>query len=136
MAAHMSKDQLALYELIWKRFVASQMAQALIDQKTIKITAGEYTFTVSGSTVKFPGYMTLYTPTDSSAQSAQKEQQKLPDLSEGMSLSLVRLDPKQHFTQPPPRFSEASLVKELEENGIGRPSTYAAILTTIRDRGM
>jgi DNA topoisomerase-1 len=134
LASHLSKDQLELYTLIWKRFMASQMSQALIDQKSVSIQAGEYTFNVSGSTVKFPGFMTLYMSTDDSIDSKQKKQ-VLPELTEGTALKLLKLEPKQHFTQPPPRFSEASLVKELEENGIGRPSTYATILTTIRDKG-
>jgi len=134
LAPHLSKDQLALYTLIWKRFMASQMAQALIDQKSVAIRAGAYTFNVSGSTVKFSGFMTLYMSTEDTIESEQKKQ-PLPDLLEGLKLKVNKLSPKQHFTQPPPRFSEASLVKELEENGIGRPSTYATILTTIRDKG-
>ena len=131
---YLSKDQLALYTMIWQRFVASQMAQALIDQKTLSITAGDYTFTASGSSVKFPGFLALYQSADDEAESSKKSQ-PLPELAEKSPLELLSLDPKQHFTQPPPRFSEASLVKELEENGIGRPSTYAAILSTIRDKG-
>ncbi len=129
----LSPDQLKLYDLIWKRFVASQMAQAVIDQKTILISAGsQYLFSVSGSTVKFKGYMNLYPQAD---EAKQKETQTLPDVSEGTKLKTLKIIPKQHFTKPPPRFSEASLVKELEKNGIGRPSTYASILTVIRDKG-
>ena len=131
---YLSKDQLALYTLIWQRFVASQMAQALIDQKTLSIAAGDYTFTASGSSVKFPGFLAVYQSADDEAESSKKSQ-PLPELEEKSPLELLGIDPKQHFTQPPPRFSEASLVKELEENGIGRPSTYAAILSTIRDKG-
>jgi DNA topoisomerase-1 len=131
---YLSKDQLALYTMIWQRFVASQMAQALIDQKTLSIAAGDYTFTASGSSVKFPGFLALYQSADDEAESSKKSQ-PLPELEEKSPLDLLAIDPKQHFTQPPPRFSEASLVKELEENGIGRPSTYAAILSTIRDKG-
>ncbi len=130
----LSKDQLALYTLIWNRFVASQMAQALIDQKSISIKAGIYTFSASGSTVKFPGFMKLYTSEDDKSEN-NKKKQALPNLSEGMELKLLKIDPRQHFTAPPPRFSEASLVKELEENGIGRPSTYTTILSTIRNKG-
>ncbi len=130
----LSKEQLSLYTLIWKRFVASQMTQALIDQNSISIQAGTYTFSVTGSTVKFPGFMKLYMSVDDTLES-EKKKQPLPDLSEGMTLTLIKLDPKQHFTAPPPRFTEASLVKELEENGIGRPSTYANILSTIRSKG-
>ena len=130
---HLSPDQFKLYELIWKRFVASQMAQAIIDQKTILINAGEkYLFSVSGSTVKFPGFMTLYSQAE---ESKGKDLQKLPDVEKGRTLKTVKVTPKQHFTKPPPRFSEASLVKELEKNGIGRPSTYASILSVIRDKG-
>ncbi len=131
---YLSKDQFRLYELIWKRFVASQMAQALIDQTSAAIKAGDYTFNASGSIIKFPGYMTLYLSADQEIES-QKKKGVLPELAEGMKLALKKLDPKQHFTAPPPRFTEASLVKELEENGIGRPSTYAAILSTIRAKG-
>jgi DNA topoisomerase I len=151
MAAYLSKDQLALYQLIWRRFVASQMQPALIDQNTVSIAAslqhndvtdaigdtrqaGDYTLTVTGSTLKFPGFMRVYQTVDEEAESNRKEQ-ALPPLAEGDRLALRQIVPKQHFTQPPPRFSEASLVKELEENGIGRPSTYTAILSTIRDKG-
>jgi DNA topoisomerase-1 len=133
---YLSSDQYALYELIWKRFVACQMKEALIDQVSVSIGAGAYQFTTSGSSVKFPGFMTLYMSADQEIESNQeKQKQALPDLTEGTVLKLIKFDPKQHFTMPPPRFSEASLVKELEENGIGRPSTYAAILSTIRDKG-
>jgi DNA topoisomerase I len=131
---YLSKDQLALYTMIWQRFVASQMAQALIDQQTLSIAAGPYTFTASGSSVKFPGFLAVYQSADDDDERSKKSQ-PLPELSEKAVLDLLGIDPKQHFTQPPPRFSEASLVKELEENGIGRPSTYAAILSTIRDKG-
>ncbi|MBT8338999.1 MAG: type I DNA topoisomerase [Desulfatitalea sp.] len=134
LASYLSKDQLALYQLIWRRFVASQMMPALIDQKTISISAGDYSLTVTGSTVKFPGFMVVYQTVDEEAESSKK-QQSLPPLAEGERLQLKQIIPAQHFTQPPPRFSEASLVKELEENGIGRPSTYATILSTIRDKG-
>jgi DNA topoisomerase I len=132
----LSKDQFALYELIWKRFVASQMKQALMNKISISIAAGPYLFTASGSSVAFPGFMTLYMTTDDQIESdSQKKKDDFPELSEGGVLKLNELEPKQHFTMPPPRFSEASLVKELEENGIGRPSTYAAILSTIREKG-
>lgn len=132
----LSKDQFALYELIWKRFVASQMKQALVNKISISIAAGSYLFSASGSSVAFPGFMTLYMTTDDKIESeSQKAKDDFPELSEGRILKLNKLEPKQHFTIPPPRFSEASLVKELEENGIGRPSTYAAILSTIREKG-
>lgn len=133
---YLSKDQFALYELIWKRFVASQMAEALIDQKNITIDAGGYKLTATGSTVKFPGFLALYQSADDTAEAESKKQEgRLPEISEKEQLRLQQLEPRQHFTSPPPRFSEATLVKELEENGIGRPSTYAAILSTIRDKG-
>ncbi len=133
---YLSKDQQALYTLIWKRFMASQMAEALIDTSTISITAGNYQFTASGSVIKFPGFMALYQSMDDETDGeAHPSRIRLPVLSKGETLVLKKLDPKQHFTQPPPRFSEASLVKALEENGIGRPSTYAAILSTIRGKG-
>ncbi|WP_422698950.1 DNA topoisomerase [Desulfosarcina cetonica] len=131
---YLSKDQLALYTMIWQRFVASQMAQALIDQKTLSIAAAGYIFTASGSSVKFPGFLAVYQSADDEAE-RNKGSQPLPELAQGAPLTCLGIEPKQHFTQPPPRFSEASLVKELEENGIGRPSTYAAILSTIRDKG-
>lgn len=134
IAPYLSDDQLALYSLIWKRFVASQMNQALINQVTVSIKAGSYVFNASGSSVEFPGFMALYLSIDDEIES-EKKKDTLPELSEGMQLKRNKLDPRQHFTIPPPRFSEASLVKELEENGIGRPSTYAAILSTIRDKG-
>ena len=134
--SHLTADQAALYTLIWKRFVASQMQQALINQLTITIKAADYIFTASGSSVKFPGFMALYTSAEEERKRRQeKKKGELPDLAEGARLELKELVPKQHFTAPPPRFSEASLVKELEENGIGRPSTYASILSTIRDKG-
>lgn len=133
---HLSDEQYALYQLIWQRFVASQMARAVIDQLSLSIKAGAYIFTASGSTVKFPGFMALYMSVDDQAASdTEQKKPKLPALTEGDKLNLDKLDPKQHFTMPPPRFSEASLVKELEENGIGRPSTYASILSTIRGKG-
>lgn len=133
MARFLNKDQLALYQLIWQRFVASQMQPALINQNLVAIQSDLYTFNASGSAVKFPGFMALYQTVEQQAESKRK-QQPLPRLKEGEILRLQRITPKQHFTQPPPRFSEASLVKELEENGIGRPSTYAAILSTIREK--
>jgi DNA topoisomerase-1 len=133
---HLSAEQHALYQLIWQRFVASQMAQALINQVSLSINAGAYVFTASGSTVKFPGFMALYMSVDEQlATDSEQKKPKLPELSQGTILQLNQLEPKQHFTMPPPRFSEASLVKELEENGIGRPSTYASILSTIRGKG-
>jgi len=133
---YLSAEQYALYQLVWQRFVASQMTQALINQVSLSIKAGAYIFSASGSTVKFPGFMALYQSVDDQvASDSEQKKPKLPEISEGDILKLDKLDPKQHFTMPPPRFSEASLVKELEENGIGRPSTYASILSTIRGKG-
>jgi len=136
MAAYLSADQLKLYRLIWQRFVASQMKEALIDQNSISIRCGVYLFNASGSSIRFPGFMKLYQSADDEIESRRrKEAAKLPEIREGAALNCRELIPKQHFTAPPPRFSEASLVKELEENGIGRPSTYASILSTIRGKG-
>ncbi|MEW6671073.1 MAG: type I DNA topoisomerase [Thermodesulfobacteriota bacterium] len=134
VSAFLSKDQLALYRLIWQRFIASQMKEALIDQNSISIKAGAYVFNASGSSIKFPGFMVLYLSADDEMES-EKKKEMLPPLTPGTALNLNKFEPRQHFTLPPPRFSEASLVKELEENGIGRPSTYAAILSTIREKG-
>jgi DNA topoisomerase I len=133
VAPYLNSDQMALYQLIWKRFVASQMAQALINQVSFSIASGEYTFTASGSNIQFLGYLALYQSEEQEDPSDSKTEQ-LPDIPEKTTLKVMQYDPKQHFTQPPPRFSEASLVKELEENGIGRPSTYATILSTIREK--
>ena len=136
IAGYLSKDQLSLYKIIWQRFVASQMAEALIDQKTITIAAGGCLFSASGSTVNFPGFLSLYQSADDTITAEnEKAKGQLPELSDKEVLRLLSLEPKQHFTQPPPRFTEATLVKELEENGIGRPSTYATILSTIREKG-
>lgn len=134
LTRYLTEDQLKLYSLIWKRFVACQMKEALINQNSISIKAGSYLFNASGSSIQFPGFMVLYMSVDDEIES-KKKKDILPELSEGTVLKLNKLEPKQHFTMPPPKFSEASLVKELEENGIGRPSTYAAILSTIREKG-
>jgi DNA topoisomerase I len=136
VAPYLTRDQLALYRLIWQRFVASQMAQAVIHQVSVAIKAGDYGFVATGSTVAFPGFLALYqTADDEEKDQGDPDKAVLPELAENMALALKQLDPRQHFTAPPPRFSEASLVKELEENGIGRPSTYAAIISTIQDKG-
>jgi len=133
-------DQLALYRLIWNRFVASQMNPAVLDQTGVDITSGRFTFRATGTVVKFPGFMAVYTEgkdeekAEDKAEEDSNEEKSLPALAKGDALNLDKLDPKQHFTQPPPRYTEASLVKELEEKGIGRPSTYAAIMSTIVDR--
>jgi DNA topoisomerase-1 len=134
LASVLSKDQLALYRLIWQRFMASQMSPAQIYRNTVSIAAGPYLFTATGSSIKFPGFLSLYQSADEKLDT-DKPIESLPDIVKGDVLKLLNYEPKQHFTAPPPRFSEASLVKELEENGIGRPSTYASILSTIRDKG-
>lgn len=140
-ARHLESDQARLYELIWLRFVAGQMAPAVYDTTTVdfdlKGTDGtEYLFRATGSVVKFQGFTRLYLEaTEAGEHRRLDDLEPLPDLAEGDTSALEKLDPRQHFTQPPPRFSEASLVKELERLGIGRPSTYAQILSTIVDRG-
>jgi len=139
---HLTDDQNRLYRLIWERFVASQMAPALLHVVTARIQAGAYTFRAQGTTVKFPGYLALTgeaeEPKDKDNSGEDDEEGdtsgRLPSLQEGQRLQLLELRPKQNFTQPPPRYSEATLVKTMEENGIGRPSTYAQILSTIVDR--
>ncbi len=138
LARYLTRDQLALYRLIWGRFLASQMRPAVYDTLTVDVTAGPYLFRALGSALRVPGFMAVYieAPDDSRAAAEDEgEVATLPALEPGQRLRLERLEPKQHFTQPPPRYTEASLVKELEEKGIGRPSTYAQILTTIQKRG-
>lgn len=132
---YLDKDALKLYDLIWKRFVASQMNPAIFDQTAFDITAGQYAFRATGQIMRFAGFMAVYMEgVDEVEAKDEEENPTLPELSDGETLKLAGLDPNQHFTQPPPRFTEASLVKELEERGIGRPSTYAAILSTIQDK--
>jgi DNA topoisomerase-1 len=147
---YLSKDELALYKLIWNRFVASQMKPAVYDEIAVEIAAGPYLLRAKGSVLKFKGFLAVYEESpdekvialkpaadDAAAEDAaggDSSAQALPPLAEGDRLKLKKLDTDQHFTQPPPRFSEASLVKELEENGIGRPSTYASIIATIEAR--
>ena len=128
----LTKDQYKLYKLIYNRFMASQMVSAIYDTMSVTINANDYTFKANGQNLKFKGFMTLYVEgTDS------KEEEKegmLPDIKEKEELKLVKIDPKQSFTEPPPRYTEASLVKTLEEKGIGRPSTYSPTITTILER--
>jgi len=132
----LSDEEYKLYKLIWQRFVASQMNPIIYDQTTLEIEAGKGIFRATGSIIKFPGFSAVYLEGKEEEEEAKEkdEMRKLPDVSEGDKLDLINLEGKQHFTQPPPRFSESSLVKELEEKGIGRPSTYASIISTIQDR--
>jgi DNA topoisomerase-1 len=137
----LSPEQFKLYQLIWRRFVASQMEAAVYDTMSVEAIADgkqhHYLFRASGSVLKFPGFLILYEEAKEDDASEEKDENtKFPkDLKEGQELKLIRLIPEQHFTQPPPRFTEASLVQVLEEYGIGRPSTYAPILSTIQARG-
>jgi DNA topoisomerase-1 len=130
--AHLGKDELALYDLIWRRFVASQMTPAVFDLTTVDISAGDYLFRAAASVLKFPGFTMVYQEFREPGALAVPE--KLPPLAEGDILHLRDFDPQQHFTKPPARYTEASLIKELEVQGIGRPSTYATILTNLQDR--
>jgi DNA topoisomerase-1 len=136
---YLQEDEYKVYKLIWQRFVASQISPAVFDQTTVDIDADtgaeKYWFRVTGSVLKFDGFLKVY---EESKEGKDEEDEalkhKLPPLEAGQSLTLRELKPEQHFTEPPPRYNEASLVKELEERGIGRPSTYAAILSTIQER--
>lgn len=132
---YLSPDQYKLYRLIWQRFVASQMTPAVFDVVSVDILANGMTFRATGSTVKFQGFMKVYTEgKDDARVVADEEQPPLPDMHDGEILDLLKLTPEQHFTEPPPRYTEATLVRALEEKGIGRPSTYASIISTIQDR--
>ncbi|MER3543283.1 MAG: type I DNA topoisomerase [Chloroflexota bacterium] len=152
--AYLTRDQFRLYTLIWQRFLASQMAAAVYDTVSVDVLAGRrtddgrrttddkgeypYLFRAAGSTLKFPGFLVVYEEArdeDVAVPEEEEEGKAIPELSVDEVLELVRLLPEQHFTQPPPRYSEATLVKALEEYGIGRPSTYAPILSTIQERG-
>jgi len=128
-----SRDQYKLYKLIWERFIASQMASAVYDNLSVDIKADKYVFRATGSKVKFPGFMVLYIEGIDDESAVEKEEY-LPQMEENEVLKLQKIEPKQHFTQPPPRYTEATLVKALEEKGIGRPSTYATIVSTILAR--
>ena len=130
----LNSEQAKLYKLIWQRFVASQMSPAVFDVVTVDIGAAGYTFRATGSTVKFDGFLRVYSEGKDDAKVEDEEKQPLPPLTDAQILKLLALTPKQHFTEPPPRFTEATLVKALEEKGIGRPSTYASIIATIQDR--
>jgi DNA topoisomerase-1 len=139
---HLKRDELRLYTLIWKRFIASQMAAAILDQTSVDILAGPkegekpYLFRAIGSVIKFPGFLKVYEESkEEDEQTADEDRNvRLPTLQKDEELHLIRLLPKQHFTKPPPRYSEASLIRVLEQYGIGRPSTYAPILSTLQQR--
>jgi len=140
IARYLTEEQLTVYRLVWQRFVASQMMPAVFDVTTAKIaavsskTGKTYDFRVSGSVVRFDGFLKVYEVVEDKKDEDDESTNKLPNLDNVKKLELEKLDPEQHFTQPPPRFNEASLVKVLEERGVGRPSTYASIINTIQDR--
>jgi DNA topoisomerase-1 len=137
---HLTSEQFRLYDLIWKRMLASQMSDALLDMTTIDIEASGtptgkvYEFRVTGSVLKFPGFRRLYLEGKDDAAESDDDESTLPNLNDGEALNSLSITPEQHFTQPPPRYTEATLVKALEEQGIGRPSTYAPTLATVTDR--
>ena len=137
---HLEKDSFRLYQLIWSRFVSCQMVPAVLDTTQFDITTGKYLFRSNGSILKFAGFMKVYVESNDDEQaegakpSAKGDDRLLPPLEKGETLKLQEILPEQHFTQPPARFSEAMLVKELEDKGVGRPSTYAAIISVIKDR--
>jgi DNA topoisomerase I len=140
VAKYLAEDELKLYRLIWNRFVASQMTPAVFDQTTIDISArgkdaSEYLFRATGSVLKFGGFLKVYEEgKDQSDEDDEEMKHRLPAVAEGEHLKLRALAPEQHFTEPPPRYNEATLVKKLEADGVGRPSTYASILSTIQER--
>ncbi|MES9878523.1 MAG: type I DNA topoisomerase [Candidatus Sedimenticola sp. PURPLELP] len=135
LKSHLTKDQHRLYELIWKRTVACQMIHATINTVAADLACGEgNTFRANGSTIANPGFMAVYMEGVDDAKKGDDDEKMLPPLSEGDVIDLAAIRPEQHFTEPPPRYSEASLVKALEEHGIGRPSTYASIISTLQDR--
>ncbi|MFD3268844.1 type I DNA topoisomerase [Paenibacillus dendritiformis] len=133
MKPFLSRDQHRLYKLVWERFVASQMTSAIMDTMTVDLQAGDVTFRANGSKVRFPGFMKVYV--EGNDDGTVEDDKLLPPLKPGDKLKQEAIEPKQHFTQPPPRYTEARLVKTLEELGIGRPSTYAPTLETIQKRG-
>lgn len=133
--ASLTNDQYKLYKLIYERFIASQMADCVYDVCAVDIKAGEYIFKATGTVVKFAGYTKVYEDINDKKDKEDGENGKLPELAEGEALKTIAITPKQHFTQPPSRYNEASLIKALEEHGIGRPSTYAPTITVIQARG-
>ena len=132
---YLSRDQYRLYNLIWSRFIASQMNPALYETMRVDIDAGSYALRATGSRIIFQGFLSVYQESRDEDAASSDDKRMLPDLADGESLTLDNVLPAQHFTQPPPRYSEASLVKSLEEFGIGRPSTYAPTISTIQQRG-
>jgi DNA topoisomerase I len=134
VAGALKREELRLYTMIWERFVASQMSPALLDQTVVDVSAKDYGFRATGTVMRFPGFTRVYDESKDE-DGAGKGRLRLPELNEGEPLDLLGLEPKQHFTEPPPRYSEAALVKALEDKGIGRPSTYSAIVETIQARG-
>jgi len=132
MKAYLSRDQLRLYKLIWERFMASQMAAAVIDTVAVDLVQGPIKFRANGQTIKFKGFMSVYVEGQDDAE--EEGENRLPELTVGDQVKAVNIDENQHFTQPPPRYTEARLVKTLEEKGIGRPSTYAPTIDTITKR--
>lgn len=129
----LNRDQYRLYKLIWERFIASQMSSAILNVITVEVKAGDYWFRASGSSIKFPGFTVVYEESQDETKE-NEENKKLPNLKQNQVLGLKELASKQHFTQPPPRYNEAMLIKVLEEKGIGRPSTYVPIIETIQQR--
>ncbi len=135
LKAYLSTDQLKLYTLIWKRTVACQMVHALLNQVAIDLSCGAVgLFRANGSTIAHPGFMTVYLEGTDDEKADDSKEQPLPELKEGETVPLLKIESLQHFTEPPPRYTEASLVKALEEHGIGRPSTYASIISTLKHR--
>ncbi len=135
VAAYLEADELKLYRLIWERFVASQMLPAIFDVTQVDVERGKLTLRATGKILKSPGFLSVYQEVVDKLENGDEESgAMLPPLAEGETLKLVGVEKEQKFTQPPPAFSEATLVKALEENGIGRPSTYAAILSTLTER--
>ncbi|SDG07763.1 type I DNA topoisomerase [Desulfosporosinus hippei] len=132
----LSRDQLRLYRLIWERFIASQMSVAIIDTLTVESQVDNYLFRANASSVRFPGFLAIYEEGNDDAESTEDEQSALTlSVTPGEKLQVIKLQEKQHFTEPPPRYTEASLVRKMEEEGIGRPSTYAPTIETIQTRG-
>ena len=136
---HLAEDEMKLYQLIWNRFLASQMMPALYDQTVIDVSAAgnngvDYTFRASGSVLKFEGFLKVYRESKDAGDEDEDAVHRLPSVTEGEQLRFKSITPEQHFTEPPPRYNEATLVKRLEADGVGRPSTYASILTTIQER--